>query len=113
MKLKYDITFHDLGFKQAFASEFFVIQMNTIKIRSGFEWDGASYVDDGRIINGKPVTWRATCLHDCLYRFKNPLSRKKADDLFYRELQLCGFKKAWIYYIGVRVFGFFSYKGKM
>ena len=114
MTLKEDLVFLDLGYKHAFTGNGFMIEFNSILIKKGYCWDGASGgASDGKRIGGLPVTWKATCIHDILYQRKNPLSRKRIDELFYREMKTAGFKRAYIYYICVRLFGWMFYNGQM
>lgn len=59
---------------------------------------------------------RGAVVHDYLYR-KNcayQVSRKVADRVFYNALREDGLARwrAWIYYGGVRLFGFYAYKAK-
>ena len=59
---------------------------------------------------------RAATIHDYLYRksCSYKVSRKAADRVFYNALREDGVARwrAWIYYGGVRLFGFYAYKRK-
>ena len=46
---------------------------------------------EGKYIDyNRPITWRASLIHDCLYQFKRDIkiTRKEADLIFYHELKL-------------------------
>jgi len=90
-----------------------MIELNTIRIKDGFSWNGSSFVLDDKIVLGRPITWIATCVRNLLYKNRNPLTRVTADILFYRELVKAEIKLAFLYFIGMRVFGWMVYKGSM
>ena len=113
MILKEDLLIEDIGFKHTFTGDYFMIELNTLRIKRGFKWNGATFAHDGKRIDGKPITWKATCLHDLLYTRRSPLTRLMIDKLFYRELVDAKFKPAYIYYLGVRLFGWIMFKGGM
>lgn len=54
----------------------------------------------------------ASILHDYMYRFNAGVTRKQADDIFYHSLIAGGTRKrtAIKYYMGVRLFGWLSYR---
>lgn len=99
------------------SNKIFTIYGNCMTISEGFSWDGCSPkfrvfgkilgTPDGRIVNGKPITYEASMVHDALYRYlgKLPFTRKKIDKIFYELLKRKNFKYAGLYYFMVRRFG--------
>jgi hypothetical protein len=97
------------------------IQINTIgylTIKEGYAWDGCTPkicvfgrvigTPDGRIgEDGKPITWKASLVHDALYQFieLHKIPRKEIDALFLENLRSVDFKFARLYYAAVRMFG--------
>lgn len=51
-------------------------------------------------------------LHDYFYSGETKVSRKFADDVFYNHMLVEGFPryKAWLFWSGVRIFGWWSFK---
>jgi len=105
--------------------------MLTVKgtFHKGYAWDGCTpkfnflYITwgifDGQLIkhkNGKyrPYTYYASMVHDVLYQYRRcvPVTRKEADLIFYDMLKATGFRWSWLFYAGVRGFGwvFFGWK---
>jgi len=99
----------------------------------GYGWDGCTPkmnllhitwgIFDGKLKqfgegNYKPYTYYASMIHDVLYQYKRcvPVTRKEADLIFYTMMKESGFMWAHIYYIFVRVFGWWfrgwKYKSK-
>ncbi|MFC2120969.1 DUF1353 domain-containing protein [Bacteroidota bacterium] len=99
----------------------------------GYFWDGCTPkmnflhitwgIFDGKLKrfgkgNYKPYTYYASMIHDVLYQYKRcaPVTRKEADRIFYIMLKESGFMWAGMFYIGVRLFGWFfcgwKYKSK-
>lgn len=83
-----------------------------ITIYKGFEWNGCSFVRDGeRDKDGLPSSWKASCVHDALYRYGLiPMKRSTKDRIFYELLlevnfKFLGIRASEIYYIGVLLFG--------
>lgn len=83
-----------------------------ITIYKGFEWNGCSFVRDGaRDKDGLPSSWKASCIHDALYRYDSiPILRSIKDRIFYElllevDFEFCGIRASEIYYIGVICFG--------
>ena len=89
---------------------------------NGYAWDGCTPkwnflqitwgMFDGKVKrfgkgDYKPMTYYASMVHDCLCQFKReaPVTRKEADLIFYQMLKDAGFMWAWLYYVGVRAFG--------
>ena len=85
-----------------FRNKFCVIRDCILIIKKGYSWDGCTFAIDTK------ETYIASCIHDLLYQFRI-VSRKLADAIFYRLLQIYTFKYAKIYYIGVRWFGWIKY----
>lgn len=135
-KLKEDVTwFCSLELqdeKNEFDSEFLKIDRSSITVKKGFKWDGCSPkfrvgdfligTPDGKYIehrfdqgesNFKPMTWRASMLHDALYEYKgqHKLSRRTVDLIFLCILEEAGFKLAKLYWLAVRLFGWIYNNG--
>jgi len=89
---------------------------------NGYAWDGCTPKKnllhitwgnfDGKLnrfskSNYKPYTYYASMVHDVLYQYKRcaPITRKEADLIFYDLLKESGFMWSRVYYIGVRLFG--------
>ena len=55
----------------------------------------------------KPYTYYASMVHDVLYQYKRcaPITRKEADLIFYDMLKDAGFMWARVFYLGVRLLG--------
>ena len=94
-----------------------VIDDGIIHLKPGFTWDGCSSVPSGppdAEFPQYPQTFRASAIHDALYRniklkeFNKLYSKAEADRYLYNLLKECGFKYALLYYIGVRLFGLFA-----
>ncbi|MEM6737714.1 MAG: DUF1353 domain-containing protein [Bacteroidota bacterium] len=100
----------------------------------GYAWDGctpklnAIHITwgnfDGRLIRHgkgdyKPYTYYASMVHDVLYQYKRcaPITRAEADKIFLYMLKKSGFMWCYVYYIGVRSFGWifsgWKYKSKI
>lgn len=119
MALEQDLVIHTTRFTGIYyeAATLRIVN-NIIIIKKGFEWDGCTWARDGvRDENGRPISWKASCVHDALYRDRNnPLARGIADLIFRDELMECGFRflrapvwlSAYSYYIGVRAFGWLT-----
>ncbi|MEN7549125.1 hypothetical protein AAG747_14475 [Rapidithrix thailandica] len=87
----------------------------------GYAWDGCSPkyycwdillgTPDGVVDceTGKPVTYYASLVHDALYQFregyKDKITQKKVDELFFTELNKANFKLGLLYYLMARLFG--------
>lgn len=94
-----------------------------ITVRQGYAWDGCTpkicFFDilfgtpDGvvHMASGKPKTYYASLVHDALYQFLPEipriaqLTRRDADDFFFRIMQEYEFAPRWIYWLAVRLFG--------
>jgi hypothetical protein len=72
-----------------------------ITIPAGYKWNGCTLAPDFK------KTYYASLVHDALYQYK--CGRKLADKVFYKMLKEEGFKLAWIYYAGTRIFGWIFY----
>lgn len=95
----------------------FTLYGNRLTVSEGFSWDGCSPkfrlfgkvwgTPDGRIVDGKPITWEASLVHDILYKYLEslPFIRKEVDKIFYELLKRKKFKWAKVYYIAVRRLG--------
>ncbi len=83
-----------------------------------YAWDGCTPklcvfgrvigTPDGRIgADGRPITWKASLVHDALYQFiqYHKIPRKQIDDLFLANLREADFQAAWLYWAAVRTFG--------
>ena len=92
-----------------------IVDHKTFNIPYGFQTDLASvprplwsFVSpfDARLIG-------ASIMHDYLYSGKEGVSRKFADDVFYNQLVHDGSSKvkAWVFWSGVRMFGWMSFRG--
>ena len=100
---------------------------------NGYAWDGCTPkvnllhitwgIFDGKLNrfdkgDYKPYTYYASMIHDVLYQYKRcvPVTRKEADLIFYLMLKEAGFIWARVFYIGVRMFGWWfrgwRYKSK-
>lgn len=95
-----------------FKNDYLEIKDGTITIYAGFEWNGCSFVRDGeRDKDGLPSSWKASCIHDALYRFDLiPMKRAIKDKIFYELLlevnfKFLGVRGSELYYAGVRLFG--------
>jgi len=90
--------------------------------KNGYAWDGCTPkwnlihitwgIFDGKLIrfgkgDYKPYTYYASMVHDALYQYKRcvPVTRKETDLIFYIMLKESGYMWAYLYYIGVRLFG--------
>jgi len=94
--------------------------------KHSYAWDGCTPkkilfdivfgTPDGKLdVNTlKPITYYASMFHDILYQFlcQIPISRKEADQIFYLLLKKANFKLAKLYYLAVRIFGYFYRKSK-
>ena len=93
------------------------VKDGVLTIEKHYAWNGCSpcfsvlklfYITtpDGIIDyrTGKPVTYYASLVHDCLCQYKLG-TRKDADVLFYNMLCWAGFPLARVYYAAVRLFG--------
>ena len=95
------------------------IKNGIITVKKGFIWNGCTWARDGeRGADGKPVSWKASCVHDALYRELNvPVKRETKDLIFYDELKKVNFKflkiipASGMYYLGVRLFANIFNKG--
>lgn len=91
-----------------------------ITVTRGYAWNGCSpkvYVWDlffgtpegvVHVRTEKVKTYYASLIHDALYQFLGdglPLSRRDADNIFFRLMAESDFKPRWIYWLFVRVFG--------
>ena len=86
-------------------SKHYTIISGLMGIKKGFKWNGANFAHDGKRIQGKPQTWKATCLHDVMIQDKNcPFSRKEIDLMFLDQMRKDSFPFAYIYYLAVRIF---------
>ena len=92
--------------------------------KNGYAWDGCTpkwnllHITwgsfDGKLKrfdkgDYKPYTYYASMVHDALYQYKRcvPVTRKEVDCLFYIMLKESGFMLSCMFYIGVRLFGWF------
>jgi len=91
-----------------------VIEDGFIHLMPGFAWDGCSAVPSGPPDVEKPQypqSYRASAIHDAIYRslkdpaFKKLYSKSEADLFLYELLKECKFKHAKLYYWGVVIFG--------
>lgn len=90
--------------------------------KKGYAWDGCTpkwnflHITwgnfDGKLRkfdsgNYKPYTYYASMIHDVLYQYKRcaPITRKEADLIFYNILKKHQFMWSHVFYIGVRLFG--------
>ena len=71
-----------------------------ILIKDSYIWDGCTFAID------TDNTYIAGLIHDFLYEYK-PVSRWMADKIFYRILRDSKFELSLVYYIGVRLFGWY------
>ena len=78
------------------------IKNNFLIIYGGYSWDGATVVPD------TDKTYIASLIHDFLYQYK-VCKRKDADKIFYDRLLYDKFEFSGLYYIGVRLFGYYFY----
>ena len=82
-------------------------------IARGTAWDGATMVPDGAEDPNKagyPITWLASLIHDLGVYFLHtvddfPYSKRQIDRFFFIIMAKAGFKWAWVFFVGVRVFG--------
>lgn len=86
-----------------------------VEIPAKFETDFASIPQVFRSIINPIGKWTvAALLHDYLYskQYEGNISRKQADDIFYRLMIQCHTAKitAWIMWASVRMFGKWSWK---
>lgn len=107
MRLSEPLVIEGIGFTGTWRGRNCKIGRNTLTIYSGFDFNGMTWGSNGeRDENGKPYSWKATAVHDCLYGEKAlPLSRRKVDKLFLVELRKINFKHAYLYYLAVRFGG--------
>lgn len=92
------------------------IRANVWTIKKGFAWDGSSgvsdWIDRKDPKTGMPKTYYASLVHDAGYRYLRqccsfPYSKAEIDRFFYRLLKESNFRLAWLYWIGVVIFGRF------
>jgi hypothetical protein len=85
-----------------FQNEWLSIQGGVIRVSAGYAWDGCSPaipvpgtrlwlgVPDGPLgIDGRPVSWRASLLHDALCQFRKEISgltKEVATAVFYERM---------------------------
>jgi len=89
-------------------------------IKAGYRFDGCSNVPDGDIDpeTGLPRTYYGSLTHDISYHYLRicpetfPYSKAEIDWLFYKQLKAAKFRWAWLYYLGVKIFGIFAVKNK-
>ena len=102
------------------------ISNNTITVFSGYGWDGCSPTykilflwigtpDGERGLDGIPVGYYPSLIHDCLCQYKRKINIKKeiVDLIFYELLLEYGMKdwQAKMYYLAVKWFGPKNFKG--
>lgn len=112
MKLTEPLNIFDLPFKGVWYGRNCKIIAGTLTIYNGYSYDGLSYVrDGGRDEDGRPLSWRGSAVHDCLYQEKGcPLTRRQVDKLLLIELREIDFKCAYLYYLGARAFGWMFWR---
>ena len=89
-----------------------------ITVKKGYAWDGCSPkfviadlwiigTPDGRKRYGKPVTYRASLVHDALTQFKDelPITHQQATAVFSALLKEAEFFWHRVYVLMIRVFG--------
>ena len=102
------------------------IKDGIIKIKSGYGWDGCSPTykilflwigtpDGERGLDGIPVGYYPSLVHDCLcqYKLKIDITKEKVDLIFYELLLEYGMKEwqANLYYRAVKLFGPRNFRG--
>ncbi len=98
-----------------------------LTVTQGYAWNGCSPkffvldllvgTPDGAVFKptGKPKTYFASMVHDALYQFLDtgsPIKRADADKCFFRLLEESQFVLRHAYWLAVRVFGWFVWRGK-
>ena len=115
----YNMEFFDEGGKKRLVIE----KDGKITVTQGYSWDGCTpklcFFDillgtpDGVVHkdSGKPKTYYASLIHDALYQFlvEMPkvaqITRRDADNFFFRIMEEYEFAPRWVYWIAVRLFG--------
>ena len=95
-----------------------------VKIKAGYAWDGCTPkvgvmglftigTPDGRLQYNRPMTWKASLVHDvlCQYRRELPLTKAAVTQIFKDMLIEVGFPLAKIYAAAVFYFGPQDFKG--
>ncbi|MFD2179599.1 hypothetical protein [Veronia pacifica] len=101
-----------------FSNAWFSIKDQTLTIRSGYAWDGATPkwqplglftvgTPDGALRCGLPWTYHATLVHDvlCQFRHQLPLSKQQVNQVFDDQLRELGFPLRALYVWAVNKFG--------
>ena len=115
----YTMEFFDEGGKKRLE----IAKDGRITVKQGYAWDGCTpklcFFDilfgtpDGVVHrkSGKTKTYYASLVHDAFYQFLSEIpriaqiSRRDADDFFYRIMEEYEFAPRWIYWLAVRLFG--------
>lgn len=87
-----------------------------VSLLPGLASDGASVPRLVWFVLGPPIGDRVTpaaLIHDGLYAAQ-PLTRSEADEVFYRAMRSLGVGpvRAWLYWAGVRIGGWWSWRGR-
>jgi len=121
-QIPYDLVFRDSAGKVRLIIE----TTGRITITGGYAWNGCSPkfclfdvllgTPEGVVHRqtGRPKTYYASMVHDALYQFLRdgmPLKRRHADAMFRRLLEESDFSPAWLYWLAVRLFGWFVHRG--
>ena len=125
--LKNDYTYHNENFRGiSFENHICKIENETITIFAGYAWDGCSPTfkigpfwlgtpDGERGIDGVPLGYYPSLVHDCLCQFmtKINITKKLTDYIFYEMLLEHGMSslQANIYHKAVKWFGPNNFKG--
>ena len=83
------------------ATEYVFIYNGYVTIKKGYSWNGCNFVPDFK------GTYYASLLHDALYQYK--IKRSIADKIFLDIMRRDKFVGGWVYYKGVRIFGWIFY----
>ena len=118
----------DLVFKDSKGKVRLVIEAGgRLTITRGYAWNGCSPkfcvldilvgTPDGAVDRrtGRPKTYFASMVHDALYQFldtESPITRRQADACFLKLMGESDFALRHLYWLAVRVFGCFVWRGK-
>ena len=90
---------------QHLITAYFTCEYGHCTIKKGYAWDGCTGVPD------TSKTYYASLVHDALYQYGKIIGLKQlvADRWFLYLLKKHQFRLYWLYYAGVRVFGWMYY----
>lgn len=124
-KLETDFVYAHLSFSNTvFENDWMCLRDGYLRIKKGYAWDGCTPKIDvaglctigtpeGRLHEGKPITYYASLVHDVLCQFRKqlPFTKKESVLVFSDLLRTAGFPLAPIYCFFVDQFGPQDFQG--